>query len=72
MYTGTLIILMAINLCIDYKAAKVSVLNRRPEDISLREFMHNFTKKWNYAPADVFPYFIPTYQHIIKEGKVSL
>ena len=43
-------------LCADYEAGKVpvAVLDRHPRDISLREFMCNFTKKWKYAPSDMF------------------
>ena len=48
-------------LCTDYEAGKVPCLDRHPKDISLREFMCNFTKKWRYAPANVFPHMIPTF-----------
>ena len=47
----------------------MSVLDRHPKDISLREFMCNFSKKWNYSPANVFPYMMPTYRYVIKKNK---
>ena len=56
-------------LCADYEAGQVPVLDRHPKDLSLREFMCNFTKKWKYAPAEVFPYMIPTYRYVVKKGK---
>ena len=56
-------------LCTDYEAGKVPCLDRHPKDISLREFMCNFTKKWKYAPANVFPYMIPTFRYVVKKGK---
>ena len=50
-------------LCADYEAGKVPVefLERHPKKLSLRDFMCNFSKKWKYAPANVFPYMMPTY-----------
>ncbi|MCH2545601.1 MAG: AAA family ATPase [Alphaproteobacteria bacterium] len=39
--------------------------DKHPKDISLREFMVNFSKKWKYSPANVFPYFIPTYRYVV-------
>ena len=51
-------------LCIDYEAGNpeiLKILDRHPKNLSLREFMCNFSKKWKYAPAEVFPYMIPTF-----------
>ena len=56
-------------LCSDYEAGKVPVLDKHPKDLSLREFMCNFTKKWKYCPADVFPYFIPTFRYVVNKKK---
>ena len=56
-------------LCTDYEAGKMAVLTKHPRDLSLREFMCNFTKKWNYCPAEVFPYIIPTFRYVVKKGK---
>ena len=53
----------------DFEAGQVPVLDRHPRDLSLREFMCNFTKKWKYAPAEVFPYMIPTYRYVVMKGK---
>ena len=38
-------------LCIDYEAGNIpkEILDRHPKNISLREFMCNFSKKWKYA-----------------------
>ena len=42
---------------------------RHPKDISLREFVVNFTMKWKYKPSNVFPNFIPTYRYIVHKDK---
>ena len=56
-------------LCVHFEAGQVPFFDRHPRDLSLREFMCNFTKKWKYAPAEVFPYIIPNYRYIVKKGK---
>ena len=58
-------------LCSDYEAGTVpvKVLDKHPRDLSLREFMCNFTKKWKYCPAEVFPYFIPTFRYVVNKSK---
>jgi len=45
--------------------------DKHPKDISLREFMTNFTKSWKFSPAgsQVFPYFIPTFRYVVHKGK---
>ena len=42
---------------------------KHPSNISLREFVVNFTKKWKYSPSNVFPHFIPSYKYIVHKGK---
>ena len=59
-------------LCANYDAGKPSFKDKDPRDISLREFVCNFTKKWKYSPADVFMYVVQTYGYIIKKGKKQL
>ena len=58
-------------LCADYVAGNIpkEILDRHPKDLSLREFMCNFSKKWKYAPAKVFPYMMPTFRYVVKKGK---
>ena len=42
---------------------------KHPSNISLREFVVNFTKKWKYSPANVFPHFIPSYKYVVHKGR---
>ena len=42
--------------------------DKHPKDISLREFMKNFTKKWKSGKANIFPYFLPTYKYIVNKS----
>ncbi len=58
-------------LCSDYEAGNVpaTVLNKHLRDLSLREFLCNFTKKWKYCTANVFSYFIPTFSYIVNKNK---
>ena len=58
-----------IELCKNYECGKF-VYDKHPKNVSLREFMKNFTKKWKYAPKDnVFPHFIPCYRYIQHKGR---
>ena len=44
--------------------------DKNPKDISLREFMKHFTKKWKVSKnAKVFPVFTPTFRHIVHKGQ---
>ena len=54
-------------LCEEYPT--IFKYSKHPKDISLREFVVNFTKKWKYRPANIFPYFIPTYRFVVHKGK---
>ena len=58
-------------LCADFENGK-KWKDKHPKDISLREFMTNFTKNWKFSPSAsdvVFPYFIPTFRYIVHKGK---
>ena len=54
-------------LCKDYPSK--FKYSKHPKYISLREFVVNFTMKWKYRPANVFPHFIPTFRYIVHKGK---
>ena len=56
-------------LCDDYPTK--FKYSKHPKDISLREFIVNFTKKWKFKPANVYPHFIPTYRYIVHKGKAN-
>ena len=61
-------------LCSDYDSSEIFrnnfPLQKHPKDISLREFVTNFTQKhWKYRPAKVFPNFVPCYRYIVHKGK---
>ncbi len=44
--------------------------DKHPKDISLREFMKHFTKKWKLSKnTKVFPVFTPTFRHIVHKGQ---
>lgn len=44
--------------------------DKHPRDISLREFMNNFSKNWKYTPSvNVFPHFLPTYRYVVNKSK---
>ena len=53
-------------LCKDYPNIPFP---KHPKNISLREFVVNFTKTWKYSPRDVYPNFIPSYKYIVHKGK---
>ena len=42
---------------------------KHPSNISLREFVVDFTKNWKYRPSNVFPHFIPSYKYVVHKGK---
>ena len=58
-------------LCIEYEKDKNNVpyLDKHPINISLREFMITFTKKWKYSPANVFCFMTPSFRYNVKKGK---
>ena len=59
-------------LCSDFENGTKKVFkDKHPKDISLREFMTNFTKKWKFSPAAnrCFPSFIPTFKYIVNKKK---
>ena len=59
-----------IKLCSNYENnPKSFTIQKHPKDLSLREFVVNFSKKWKYAPSEnVFPHFFPTYRYVVHKG----
>ena len=43
--------------------------HKPPKDISLRDFVTDFTINWQYKPSNAFPHFIPTYKYVVHKGK---
>ena len=52
-------------LCSLFDEGKFHFKGKHPKDISLREFMKNFSKSWVYKPENVFPHFVPTYKWVV-------
>ena len=67
-------VLSIVKIFAVYEAEKVpiEILDRHPKNLSLREFMCNFSKKWKCAPANVFINTMPTYLYIIKKKQAIL
>ena len=60
-----------IELCEGHPANKHLTLGKHPKDISLREFVKNFTMKWGTKgkPDNIFPNFLPPFRYVVNKGR---
>ena len=59
-------------MCEEYEKdpEKFAILGKHPKNLSLREFVVNFSKKWKYHPVKkAFLHSIPCYRYIVHKGK---